>query len=78
MIKIKHADQKATQAIRDLLSLWNDSIEIYYDEFAELYDIEIGDDVPVFLKYWSGVNDNSIYLHISSTILAIEGVVEIC
>lgn len=78
MIKIKHADQKATQAIRDMLSLWKDSIEIYYDEFAELYDIEIGDDIPVFLKYWSGVNDNAAYLHVGSKILAIEGAIEIC
>lgn len=78
MIKIKHADQKATQSIRDLLSLWKGSIGIYYDEFAELYDIEIGDDVPVFLKYWSGVNDNAAYLHVGSKILAIVGEVEIC
>lgn len=78
MIKIKHADQKATQAIRDMLSVWKDSIETYYDEFAELYDIEIGDDVPVFLKYWSGVNDTAAYLHVGSKILAIDGVIEIC
>ena len=78
MIKIKHTDQKATQAIRDLLSLWKDSIGIYYDEYAELYDIEIGNDVPVFIKYWSGVNDNAAYLHVGSKILAIVGAVEIC
>lgn len=78
MIKFKHVDQKSTQTIRDLLSLWKDSINVYYDEFAELYDIEIGDDVPVFLKYWSGVNDNAAYLHVGSKILAIVGVVEIC
>ena len=78
MIKIKHADRKSTQAIRDVLSHWKESIEIYYDEFAELYNIDIDDDVPVYLKYWSGVNDNAAYLHVGSTILAIEGAVEIC
>lgn len=78
MIKINHLDKQAVTQISKNLEHWLDSIEIVYDEFAELYDITLADDVPLFIKYWSGVNDNSIYLHIGSKILAIQGEVLIC
>lgn len=78
MIKIKHLEKQAVTQISKNLDHWLDSIEIVYDEFAELYDITLADDVPLFIKYWSGVNDNSIYLHIGSKILAIQGEVMIC
>ena len=77
MIKIKHVDRKTTVALRKYLDNWALELTIGYDEFADLYDIEISDDVPVFLKYWSGVDDRNVYLHIGSKILAIEGEVEI-
>ena len=78
MIKIKHLEKQAVTQIIKSLEHWSDSIEIVYDEFAELYDITLADNVPLFIKYWSGVNDNSIYLHIGSKILAIQGEVLIC
>ena len=78
MIKIKHLNRETTMHVQNYLDNWSSELNIEYDELADLYDVEIGDLVPVFIKYWSGVNDNSIYLHIGSTILAIEGAVEIC
>ena len=79
MIKIKHLDKRAvTQITKKCLEYWSDSIESVYDEFEELYEITIADSAPLFIKYWSGVNDNSIYLHIGSKILAIQGEVLIC
>lgn len=78
MIKIKHIDSRTSVELRRYLENWLPDVSIIFDEFSGLYDFEIGDSVPVMIKYWSGVNDNSIYLHIGSTILAIEGAVEIC
>ena len=78
MIKINHLEKQAVTQITKVLEHWLDSIEIVYDEFAELYDVTLADDVPVFIKYWNGVNDNSIYLHIGSKILGVQGEVTIC
>ena len=78
MIKIKHINTRTSVQLRRYLENWLPNVNIVFDEFAELYDFEIGDDVPAMIKYWSGVNDNTIYLHVSSKILAIEGAVEIC
>lgn len=78
MIKIKHLNRETTMHVQNYLDDWATELNIEYDELAHLYNVEIGDLVPVFIKYWSGVNDNNIYLHIGSTILAIEGEVEIC
>lgn len=78
MIKINHLEKQAVTQIAKSLEHWPDSIEIVYDEFEELYDITIADDAPLFIKYWSGINDNSIYLHIGYKILAIQGEVTIC
>ena len=78
MIKINHLEKQAVTQITKDLEHWLDSIEIVYDEFAELYDLTLADDVPVFIKYWNGVNDNSIYLHIGSKILGVQGEVSIC
>lgn len=78
MIKINHLTGEAVKQVTKEFEHWSDSIEIVYNEFEELYDITLADDVPVFIKYWSGVNDNAIYLHIGSKILAIEGEVVIC
>lgn len=78
MIKIKHLEKQTVNALTNNLEHWLNSIEIVYDEFAELYDVTLADDVPVFIKYWNGVNDNSIYLHIGSKILGVQGEVSIC
>ena len=78
MIKIKHLEKQTVTQVTKNLEHWSDSIEIVYDEFAELYDITLADDVPVFIKYWNGVNDNSVYVHIGSKILGIQGEVTIC
>lgn len=78
MIKINRLTNEAVKQVTKDLEHWLDSIEIVYDEFAELYNITLADDVPVFIKYWNGVNDNSIYLHIGSKILAVQGEVTIC
>lgn len=78
MIKIKHLDKDTTISLQRYLDSWALELNIDYDELAGLYDFEIDDAVPVFIKYWSGVNDHAVYLHIGSKILAIEGAVEIC
>ena len=78
MIKINHLTNEAVKQITKNLEHRLDSIEIVYDEFAELYDVTLADDVPVFIKYWNGVNDNSVYVHIDSKILGIQGEVTIC
>lgn len=77
MIKIKHLDKDTTIALQRYLDNWALELNVDYDELAGLYDFEIGDAVPVFIKYWSGVNDNAVYLHVGSKILAIVGEVEI-
>lgn len=78
MIRIKHLDKDTTISLQRYLDNWSSELNVVYDELADLYDFEIGDAVPVFIKYWSGVNDYAVYLHIGSKILAIEGAVEIC
>lgn len=78
MIKIKHIDTRTSVELRRYLGEWLPDVTTIFDEFADLYDFEIGDAVPVMIKYWSGVNDNTIYLHVGSKILAIQGAVEIC
>ena len=78
MIKIKHLDKDTTISLQRYLDNWSSDVNIVYDELADLYDLDIGDAVPVFIKYWSGVDDDAVYLHIGSKILAIEGAVEIC
>lgn len=78
MIKINHLTNEAVKQVTKNLEHWLDSIEIVYDEFAELYDITLADDVPVYIKYWNGVNDNSVYVHIGSKILGVQGEVTIC
>ena len=78
MIKIKHIDTRTSVELQRYLGNWLPDVSIIFDEFAGLYDFEIGDAVPVMIKYWSGVKDNTIYLHVGSKILAIEGAVEIC
>lgn len=78
MIKINHLTNEAVKEVTKELEHWLDLIEIVYDEFAELYNITLADNVPVFIKYWNGVNDNSIYVHIGSKILSVRGEVTIC
>ncbi len=79
MIRIKHLDKGTTIALQRYLDNWSSNLNIVYDELADLYDIDIGDAVPIFIKYWSGVNDDNVYLHIGSKILSLEGgAVEIC
>mgnify|MGYP003407536982 CR=1 FL=1 len=78
MIKIKHIDTRTSVELQHYLGDWFSDVDLVYDEYSELYDFEIPDSVPVMIKYWSGVNDNTVYLHIGSRILAIEGAVEIC
>lgn len=78
MIKIKHLVKDTAISLQRYLNSWASELNVVYDELADLYDFEIGDAVPVFIKYWSGVNDYAVYLHIGSKILAIEGAVEIC
>lgn len=78
MIKIKHIDIRTSVKLQRYLGDWLPDVSIQFDEFADLYDFEIGDGVPVMIKYWSGVSDNTIYLHVGSKILAIVGAVEIC
>lgn len=78
MIKIKHLNRETTITLQHYLENWALELYIEYDELADLFDVEIGDKAPVLLKYWSGVNDNAVYLHVGSKILAIVGAVEIC
>lgn len=77
MIKINHIDKETTTQLRNYLKNWEESLSIEYDEFEELYAVVIDDKAPVQLKYWSGVEDYNIYLHVGSKILAIRGEVDI-
>lgn len=77
MIKIKHLTRETTIVLQRYLDRWRLDVNTEYDELANLYDVEINSNVPIFIKHWSGVGDNNIYLHIGSKILAIEGEVEI-
>ena len=73
MITVKHIDQVAAATLRDGLKHWTGSINFYFDEFSKLYDLEIGDDVPVLLKFWGGQDDNVIYLHLGIRIYSVQG-----
>lgn len=77
MITLNHVVPTAAVELSKLTKTWSDDMHYYYNDLEDLYTVEISDNVPVFIKHWSGVGDDAVYLHIGSKILAIHGEVTI-
>lgn len=77
MIVLNRVVDSAAIELSKFTKTWSDDVHFYYNDLEDLYTVEISDNVPVFIKHWSGVNDDAVYLHIGSKILAIHGEVTI-
>lgn len=72
MIRINRLPAEAANSlIKFIGSKWIEDVKMHYNEYEELYEIEIDDSVPVFLKHWSSDSEPCIFLHLGVNIMEV-------
>lgn len=72
MIKINRLPADAANSlIKFIGSKWIEGVKMFYNEYEELYEIEIDNSVPVFMKHWSSDSEPCVFLHLGENIMQV-------